>query len=114
MGGNDGGREEMIKMEGVVDEHDQSKASSKTSSNHDHGLIMMSVNDVSFSFRAGHFQHFLLKVFQPSRKALHMIRSSILATPASRMVGVAENIYIYRYIYINNFPVLNSKISESY
>jgi hypothetical protein len=38
---------EMIKIEGVVDEHDQSKASKKTSSNHDHDW-MMSVKDVSF------------------------------------------------------------------
>jgi hypothetical protein len=37
VGGNDGGREEVIKIEGAVDEHDHSKASSKTSSkNHDH------------------------------------------------------------------------------
>jgi hypothetical protein len=108
MGGNDGGREEMIKIEGADDEDDQLKASSKTSSNHDHDL-MMSVNDVSFgdpqstfnsfSFCTGHFQQFLLKVFQLSMKALHMIRRAILATPASRMVGVRENIYIYRYIY---------------
>jgi hypothetical protein len=34
MGGNDGGREEMIKIEGAVDKYNQSKASSKTSSNH--------------------------------------------------------------------------------
>jgi hypothetical protein len=41
MGGNDGWREEMIKIEGAVDEDDQSKASSKTSSNHDHDLISL-------------------------------------------------------------------------
>jgi hypothetical protein len=106
-----GRREEMIKIKGVVDEDDQSKVSSKTSSNHDHDL-MMSVNDVSFgdpqstfnsfSFRAGHFQHFLLKVFQPSTKALHMISRAILATPAIRMVGVRENILIST-VCMNNF-----------
>jgi hypothetical protein len=37
------------------------------------------------------FKQFLFKVFQLSTQALHMIRRDILATPASRMVGVREN-----------------------
>jgi hypothetical protein len=48
---------------------------------------------------ASHFQNFLLKVFQLSTKALHMLRRAILATPAHRMVGVCGNIDMYGYIY---------------
>jgi hypothetical protein len=57
MGGNDGRRDEMIKIKGAVNEHDQLKASSKTSSNHDHEL-MMSVNDVSFGDPQSTFNSF--------------------------------------------------------
>jgi hypothetical protein len=70
---------------------------------------MMSVHNISFgrpqstfnsfSFHTSHFQH----EFQLSTKALHMIRGAILAAPASRMVGLHKNIFIFIiYIYILN------------